>query len=171
VHQFDSGRALELVAQEVRHGACGGRRIGGLVGIGLGPIGELLQRLDRGRHHRADAEAAAGQGQRRDGDDIGCRVVGQLAVGVRVDREHRRRTQQHRLAVRRGVLQRADRQPPTGADLLLDQDVVGQLAAAEVGDAAGGRVHRTAGRKADEDARRLALRARDRGQGQRQGRE
>jgi hypothetical protein len=127
--------------------------------------------LDRASGHGEDAAAIRRLGQRRDGDDVGGGVVGQLAVGMRVDREHGRRAQQHRLAVRRRVLQRADGQAPAGTDLLLDEDGVGQLAAAEVGDAAGRRVHRAAGRKADEDAWRLALGAGDRRQGERQGRE
>jgi hypothetical protein len=61
------------------------------------------------------------------------------------------------------------RRPP--APTFCSTDGVGQLAAAEVGDAAGRRVHRAAGRKADEDAWRLALGAGDRRQGERQGRE
>jgi hypothetical protein len=93
----------------------------------------------------------------RGGDDVGGRVVGQLAISVRVDREHGRRAEQHRQAVRRRILQRDDGQAAAGTDLLLDEDGVGQLAAAEVGDAAGRRVHRAAGREADEDARRLTL--------------
>jgi len=157
MRELEAGRVLELVAQEVRHGARCRRRVGRLVGVGLEPVGQLGQRLDGGRHHGADAEAAGGQGQRRDRDDVGRRVVGQLLVGVRVDGEHGRRTEQQRLAVGRGVLQAGDGDAAAGAHLLLDEHGLGQLAASELGEATRRGVYRAAGREADEDARRLTL--------------
>jgi len=88
----------------------------------------------------------------------------QLAVGVRIDRQHRRRREQHHAAVGRRVLQRHDPELSAGAGAVLDDDGAGVRSAQPVGHLARHDVGGAAGRKADDDPRRLEpLRARGEG--------
>ena len=96
------GTPRELGCQRgdhVRHGSGRGRAVVGLVGIGLGPGQEALEVRHGRRHGGPDTESVVEVAGQRHRLQVLQRLVGELGIGERIDRQHRRRREQHDAAV------------------------------------------------------------------------
>ena len=121
VAQLRAARVADEHADEVGHRTRAGTAVRRLVGIGLGPGKEVLQRLHALGHGGPDRHHVLRVHGERDRGHVVDAVL-QLLVGVRVDREHRRWREQHDAAIGRRVLQRDHAELSAGAGPVVDDD-------------------------------------------------
>jgi hypothetical protein len=157
MRQIDRGHFLEQLGGEMRCRADARRCEGDLAGIGLGVIDELLQRVHRRvLRHPNEVRIFAEQ---RDRHKVAHRIVVERRIEHRHDRQ-RRRAEQHRVAVGRGVGGGVMGDVAACAALVLDDDLLAPYLRQAAGGDARGRVGPAARREADDQphhARRPGL--------------
>jgi hypothetical protein len=143
-----------------------GRRIVELAGIALGRRDQFADRFRRnGRVHQHDQRARGDQPDRR---EIPSRVVADILIERRIDRERAGAAETERIAVGRGFRDLARRDRAAGAALVLDHDLLAERAAHLLGDDARHQVIAAAGRvgnhQRDRPRRIVLARGRHRGE-------
>ena len=95
VFELDPTLQAQQGADKVRRRTRGWRAKGTAIGVGFDPGKELRHGGHAGRHHGADGKTELKHAAQRDGTQVRHRVVAELFVDVRINRQHRRGRLQH----------------------------------------------------------------------------
>ena len=153
VHHPDPRHQVEQFGRHVVKAAAAGSRIAEAVGLGLGELDQLLDRIDRNR--RMDDQQVRAVGDEADGREILHRIECELGVNADVDGLRSHRAEENRVAVGRRAGCQLRRDVAAGAGTVVDQHLLAPALAQPVADDARQYVGSAARPERDDEADRF----------------